>query len=63
MQQYIARRLLYGLLTAVLVSLLVFALMRIAPGDVAQMIAIEQSGGDASAIMMSNWQPSERPWA
>ncbi|MDP6453661.1 MAG: ABC transporter permease [SAR202 cluster bacterium] len=50
MQQYIARRLLYGLLTAVLVSLLVFALMRIAPGDVAQMIAIEQSGGDASAI-------------
>jgi peptide/nickel transport system permease protein len=50
MQQYIARRLLYGLLTAVLVSLMVFALMRIAPGDVAQMIAVEQSGGEASEV-------------
>jgi len=44
MQQYIARRLLFGLLTAILVSLMVFALMRIAPGDVAQMIALDASG-------------------
>jgi peptide/nickel transport system permease protein len=50
MQHYIARRLLYGLLTAVLVSLMVFALMRIAPGDVAQMIALEASGGEASSV-------------
>ena len=38
------------MLTAVLVSLMVFALMRIAPGDVALMIAVEQSGGDGSLI-------------
>ena len=50
MQQYIVRRLLFGLLTAVLVSLLIFALMRIAPGDVAQMIALEASGGEASTV-------------
>ncbi|MFQ5875092.1 MAG: ABC transporter permease [Dehalococcoidia bacterium] len=50
MRQYLARRLLFGALTAVLVSLLVFALMRIAPGDVALMIAEQQSGGEASAI-------------
>ncbi|MBE12003.1 MAG: hypothetical protein CL744_00120 [Chloroflexi bacterium] len=50
MQQYIARRLLFGLLTAILVSLMVFALMRIAPGDVAQMIALDASGGEASSI-------------
>ena len=50
MRQYILRRVLFGILTAVLVSLLVFFLMRIAPGDVALMIAIEQSGGEASGI-------------
>ncbi|MEE9262129.1 MAG: ABC transporter permease, partial [Dehalococcoidia bacterium] len=50
MQQYIAKRLLFGVLTAALVSLLIFALLRIAPGDVALMIAVEQSGGEASAI-------------
>ena len=50
MRQYLVRRLLFGALTAVLVSLLVFALMRIAPGDVAVMIAIEQSGGEAAGI-------------
>ncbi len=44
------RRFIFGALTALLVSLLIFALMRIAPGDVAQMIAIEQSGGEVSAI-------------
>lgn len=50
MQKYIARRLVFGVLTMVLVSLLIFALMRIAPGDVAQMIAMANSGGDASEI-------------
>ena len=50
MQQYLARRLIYGVLTAVLVSLLVFALMRIAPGDVAQSIAAEQAGGEEGTV-------------
>ncbi len=50
MQQYLARRLVYGVLTAVLVSLLVFALMRIAPGDVAQSIAAEQAGGEEGTV-------------
>lgn len=50
MRQYIARRLIFGALSGVLVSLLVFALLRIAPGDVALMIAVERSGGEGSVI-------------
>ena len=50
MKQYIARRVLYGILTVFLVSLLIFALMRIAPGDVALMIAEQNSGGEGSDI-------------
>lgn len=50
MQQYLARRLIFGVLTAILVSLLVFALMRIAPGDVAQSIAAEQAGGEEGTV-------------
>lgn len=50
MQQYLARRLMFGVLTAILVSLLVFALMRIAPGDVAQSIAAEQAGGEEGTV-------------
>ena len=50
MQRYLARRLIFGALTAVLVSLFIFALMRIAPGDVAQLIAVAQSGGEAAEI-------------
>lgn len=50
MRQYIARRLIFGALSAVLVSLLVFAILRIAPGDVALMIAVERSGGEGSVI-------------
>ena len=50
MQQYLARRLVFGVLTAILVSLLVFALMRIAPGDVAQSIAAEQAGGEEGTV-------------
>src|SRR3972149_7714561 len=50
MRQYIARRLIFGVMTAVLVSLLVFTLLRIAPGDVALAIAVQQSGGEASLV-------------
>ena len=50
MQRYLARRPIFGVLTAFLVSLFVFTLMRIAPGEVAQMIAVAQSGGDAVDI-------------
>ena len=41
MGAYIIRRLLYGLLTTVLVSLIIFALLRIAPGDVAINVAMQ----------------------
>ena len=47
MQQYIARRLILGALTGLLVSLLIFAILRIAPGDVAMMIAT-QGGEDTN---------------
>ena len=50
MRQYLAQRLIFGGMTVILVSLLIFTLMRVAPGDVAMMIAVEQSGGEASAI-------------
>ena len=39
MQAYILRRVILGALTGLLVSLLIFTLLRIAPGDVAMMIA------------------------
>ncbi|MQF49145.1 ABC transporter permease [SAR202 cluster bacterium AC-647-N09_OGT_505m] len=41
MQRYIARRIALGMFTAALVTLLIFALLRIAPGDVAMMIATQ----------------------
>jgi len=44
MGKYVVRRLLLGAVTAVGVSLMVFALMRIAPGDVAMMIVESQAG-------------------
>ena len=50
MQTYILRRLFFGAWTLVLVSLLIFAILRIAPGDVAMMIAMSQSGGDEVEI-------------
>ena len=50
MHRYLVRRVLFGLLTAALVSLLVFALMRIAPGDVAQSIAAQQGSGEEGTI-------------
>ena len=50
MQRYIARRIILGALTALLVSLLIFAILRIAPGDVAMMIALDLLGGEAAEI-------------
>jgi len=50
MHRYLARRLIYGVLTALLVSVLVFALMRIAPGDVAQSVAAQQAGGEEGTV-------------
>ena len=50
MQTYILRRLLYGLLTTFLVSLVIFALLRIAPGDVALTVALQ--GDDTLTIEM-----------
>lgn len=50
MRQYIIRRIAFGALSAVLVSLLIFALLRIAPGDVAMMIAVERSGGEGAML-------------
>ena len=50
MQQYIMRRVILGALTGVLVSVMIFAILRIAPGDVAMMVAIDMSGGEASDV-------------
>ena len=44
MGKYVVRRVLLGMLTALVVSVMVFALMRIAPGDVALMIVEGQAG-------------------
>lgn len=51
MQKYVAQRLLSIVPTLFIVSLIIFALMRILPGDVAQMILIgpEGEGGTATA--------------
>ena len=46
MKEYLIRRLLFGVLTVFIVSALIFALLRIAPGDVALLIAEANSGGE-----------------
>ncbi|MQG66566.1 MAG: ABC transporter permease [SAR202 cluster bacterium] len=46
MKEYLIRRLLFGVVTLFTVSGLIFALLRIAPGDVALMIAEANSGGE-----------------
>lgn len=56
MHRYLVRRLIFGLLTAVLVSLLVFTLMRIAPGDVAQSIAAQQGSGEEGTVSEEDLQ-------
>ena len=43
MQAYLARRIILGGLTALLVSLLIFAILRIAPGDVAMICLLYTS--------------------
>ena len=50
MHRYVANRLIQGALTGVLVSLVIFAILRIAPGDVAMMIALEMTGGEEDLI-------------
>ena len=50
MQRYLARRLILGALTGFLVSVLIFSILRIAPGDVAMMIALEMAGGEESLV-------------
>ena len=50
MQRYIARRLMLGALTAFLVSLMIFSILRIAPGDVAMMIALDMTGGEEDLV-------------
>lgn len=52
MQRYIIRRLALGALTAWLVSLLIFAILRIAPGDVALMILSEEEDAIYSQEMV-----------
>ena len=46
MKEYLIRRLLFGAFTVFIVSALIFALLRIAPGDVALLIAEANSGGE-----------------
>ena len=51
MQAYILRRIYLGALTVLLVSVVIFALMRVAPGDVALMLAMQgQEGISPDAI-------------
>ena len=50
MQRYILRRVILGALTGLLVSLLIFAILRIAPGDVAMMIALDMTGGEEDLV-------------
>ena len=45
MTRYIAQRLLAGLLTAFIVSLIIFAISRIASGDLVMNVAMEMTGG------------------
>jgi peptide/nickel transport system permease protein len=49
MSRYLARRLIATVPVLIGVSLIVFVIMRVAPGDVAQMILSGDSGGGASA--------------
>ena len=50
MQRYVANRLIQGALTGLLVSIVIFAILRIAPGDVAMMIALEMTGGEEDLV-------------
>ena len=50
MHRYVANRLIQGAVTGILVSLVIFAILRIAPGDVAMMIALEMTGGEEDLV-------------
>ena len=50
MHRYIANRMIQGALTGLLVSIVIFAILRIAPGDVAMMIALEMTGGEEDLV-------------
>ena len=53
---YLLRRLLQGLLTLVLVSMVIFVILRVASGDVADLII---SGGDGSSISATDQEREE----
>ena len=48
MKKYIIRRLIFGAFSALLVSVIIFVIMRVAPGDVAAMIAASENEEGAS---------------
>lgn len=56
MKAYLLRRLLQGLLTLLLVSIMIFVILRVAPGDVADLIV---SGGDGSGLGITTQEKEE----
>ena len=62
MRVYVLRRLLQGALTLLLVSIAIFAALRAAPGDAADLIAAGGAGAEAAAQAGSEDQRS-RPCA
>jgi len=56
MKVYLLRRLFQGLLTLLLVSLVIFGILRVAPGDVVDLIV---TGGDGSGLGVSSQKKDE----
>jgi len=56
MKVYFLRRLFQGLLTLLLVSVVIFGILRVAPGDVADLIV---AGGDGSGLGVSSQEKDE----
>jgi peptide/nickel transport system permease protein len=56
MKVYLLRRLFQGLLTLLLVSLVIFGILRVAPGDVVDLIV---TGGDGSGLGVSSQEKDE----
>ncbi len=56
MKVYLLRRLFQGLLTLLLVSVVIFGILRVAPGDVADLIV---AGGDGSGLGVSSQEKDE----
>ena len=61
MRVYVLRRLLQGALTLLLVSIAIFAALRAAPGDAADLIAAGGSGAEAAAQAGSEDQIASPP--